>query len=89
MEIQFLGAAKVVTGSNILVKTESCNLLLDCGLYQGSAELEELNRQDFSYDPSTIDYVFLTHAHVDHSARIPKTGQGRFSRQNLLNPGNF
>ncbi len=72
MEIQFLGAAKVVTGSNILIKTEFCNILLDCGLFQGSDELEELNRQDFAYDPSSIDYLFLTHAHVDHSARIPK-----------------
>ncbi|SFH53575.1 metallo-beta-lactamase family protein [Tindallia magadiensis] len=72
MEIQFLGAAKVVTGSNVLIKTKACNVLLDCGLYQGSNELEELNRQDFPYDPSSIDYLFLTHSHVDHSARIPK-----------------
>ncbi len=72
MEIQFLGAAQVVTGSNILIKTKACNLLIDCGLYQGSNELEAMNFKAFDYDPSTIDYLFLTHAHVDHSARIPK-----------------
>ena len=72
MEIKFLGAAQVVTGSNILVKTKACNLLIDCGLYQGSSELEAMNFKAFDYDPSTIDYLFLTHAHVDHSARIPK-----------------
>ncbi len=72
MEIKFLGAAQVVTGSNILIRTKSCNLLIDCGLYQGSDELEAMNYKAFDYDPSTIDYLFLTHAHVDHSARIPK-----------------
>lgn len=72
MEIQFLGAAQVVTGSNVLIRTKSCHLLLDCGLYQGSDELEALNSQPFAYDPKEIDYLFLTHAHVDHSARIPK-----------------
>lgn len=72
MEIKFLGAAQVVTGSNILIKTRACNVLIDCGLYQGSSELEAMNFDAFDYDPSTIDYLFLTHAHVDHSARIPK-----------------
>jgi metallo-beta-lactamase family protein len=72
MEIQFLGAAKVVTGSNVLIKTKSSTLLLDCGMYQGSSELEALNHEPFAYDASSIDYVFLTHAHIDHSARIPK-----------------
>lgn len=72
MEMQFLGAAKVVTGTNILIKTSACHLLIDCGLYQGSEELEALNSKPFEYDPTVIDYLFLTHAHVDHSARIPK-----------------
>ncbi|MEN1761920.1 MBL fold metallo-hydrolase [Anoxynatronum sibiricum] len=71
MEIRFLGAAQVVTGSNILIETKSRRFLIDCGLFQGSSELETLNRKPFTYDPATIDYLFLTHAHIDHSARIP------------------
>ncbi|MDW7670897.1 MAG: MBL fold metallo-hydrolase [Bacillota bacterium] len=79
MEIQFLGAAQVVTGSNFLIRTKYCNMLVDCGLYQGSDELEALNSQPFTYDPAEIDYLFLTHAHVDHSARIPKLVKEGFS----------
>ena len=71
MEIHFLGAAQVVTGSNILIETKSSRMLIDCGLFQGSNELEALNRKPFTYDPASINYLFLTHAHVDHSARIP------------------
>lgn len=72
MDIHFLGAAKIVTGSNILIKTDKYNILLDCGLFQGSEELERLNYEDFSYNPSDIDYLILSHAHIDHSGRIPK-----------------
>ena len=79
MDIQFLGAAQVVTGSNILIQTKSCRILLDCGLYQGSEELEKMNEDPFPYNPEEIDYVFLTHTHVDHSARIPKLVKEGFS----------
>ena len=72
MNIQFLGAAKVVTGSNILINTKDYNLLIDCGLFQGSEELEKLNREPFKFDPTEIDFMFLSHAHIDHSGRIPK-----------------
>ena len=72
MNIQFLGAAKVVTGSCFLVTTEKNKLLIDCGLFQGREELEKLNYEDFSFNPTDIDFVLLTHAHIDHSGRIPK-----------------
>lgn len=72
MNIQFLGAAKVVTGSNILITTENYKLLIDCGLFQGSEELEKLNREPFKYNPEEIDFMLLSHAHIDHSGRIPK-----------------
>lgn len=72
MEIQFLGAAKVVTGSNILISTGKYKILLDCGLFQGSKDLENLNYQAFPFNPSEIDFLLLSHAHIDHSGRIPK-----------------
>ncbi len=72
MEIYFLGAAKIVTGSNILIKTNKYNILLDCGMFQGSEELESLNYEKFSYNSAEIDYLILSHAHIDHSGRIPK-----------------
>ncbi|WP_235601440.1 MBL fold metallo-hydrolase [Tissierella sp. P1] len=72
MDIQFYGAAKMVTGSNYLVKTEKYNILVDCGMFQGNEEMEKLNYNDFPYNPSEIDFLILTHAHIDHSGRIPK-----------------
>ena len=72
MDIQFLGAAKMVTGSNYLIKMEKYKILVDCGLFQGNNEKEEMNFEKFAFDPSTIDYLILTHAHIDHSGRIPK-----------------
>ncbi|SNR97058.1 metallo-beta-lactamase family protein [Anaerovirgula multivorans] len=72
MEIQFLGAAKVVTGSNILISTGKYKILLDCGLFQGSKDLEALNYEDFPFNPKDIDFLLLSHTHIDHSGRIPK-----------------
>ncbi len=72
MKIQFLGAAKVVTGSNILITSNKYKILLDCGLFQGSEDLEALNKNDFNFNPAEIDFLLLSHSHIDHSGRIPK-----------------
>ena len=72
MKITFLGATKIVTGSNFLVEAAGKKFLVDCGLYQGKAELEEHNYREFDYNPAEIDFMLLTHAHIDHSGRIPK-----------------
>ncbi|MEW5791357.1 MAG: MBL fold metallo-hydrolase RNA specificity domain-containing protein [Pseudomonadota bacterium] len=71
MEIQFLGAAREVTGSCYLIHAGGRRILVDCGLIQGSAADEVRNREPFPFDPTRIDAVVLSHAHLDHSGRIP------------------
>lgn len=71
MEIGFYGAAQTVTGSQHLIRVNGNNILLDCGLYQGKrAESYERNL-NFPFDPTTIDVVVLSHAHIDHSGNLP------------------
>ncbi len=72
MKITFLGATKTVTGSNFLLEAAGKKIIIDCGLYQGKALEERENFEDFAYDVHDIDFMLLTHAHVDHSGRIPK-----------------
>lgn len=72
MKITFLGATKTVTGSNYLVEAAGKKFLVDCGMYQGHGEVEEKNYDDFLFDVHEIDFMLLTHAHIDHSGRIPK-----------------
>ena len=72
MNITFLGATKTVTGSNFLLEGAGKKIIVDCGLYQGKATEERENFIDFPYNVNEIDYMLLTHAHIDHSGRIPK-----------------
>ena len=72
MKITFLGATKTVTGSNFLVEAAGRKFLVDCGMYQGHGNIEEKNFDDFMFDVNEIDFMLLTHAHIDHSGRIPK-----------------
>ena len=71
IEVEFLGATGEVTGSCHLVTVGRHKILLDCGLIQGRAEDEARNRQAFPFDPAAIDVVVLSHAHIDHSGRLP------------------
>jgi metallo-beta-lactamase family protein len=70
-KLTFLGAAGTVTGSKYLVETSGKRLLIDCGIFQGSNELSDRNYKPLSIDPRSIDYVVLTHAHLDHTGWLP------------------
>ncbi|MBV2185822.1 MAG: MBL fold metallo-hydrolase [Rhizobium sp.] len=72
MKLTVLGAAREVTGSCYLVETRSMRFLVDCGMLQGGREADSRNRQPFAFDPATLDFVLLTHAHIDHSGMLPK-----------------
>ena len=72
MKITFLGATKTVTGSNFLVEAAGKKFLVDCGMYQGKVTHDLENTDPFLYDVHDIDFMILTHAHIDHSGRIPK-----------------
>jgi len=71
MQIEFHGAARNVTGSCYLIEVAGNRVLVDCGLYQGRKEMIEENAEPFGFDPRSIDYVLLTHAHLDHCGRLP------------------
>ncbi len=71
LKIQFLGAAGEVTGSCHLLTVGRHKVLLDCGLIQGGRNDEARNREPFPFDPKSIDAVVLSHAHIDHSGRLP------------------
>ncbi|MEN6462503.1 MAG: MBL fold metallo-hydrolase [Syntrophomonas sp.] len=72
MKLKFLGATKTVTGSFFVLDTERTRFAVDCGLCQGSKEIKTRNYQEFVVDPKSIDFLILTHAHIDHSGLIPK-----------------
>jgi metallo-beta-lactamase family protein len=71
-KITFLGAAGTVTGSKYLVEAGGKRLLVDCGLFEGSKELKQRNWEALPIDPATIDWVLLTHAHIDHTGYLPR-----------------
>jgi metallo-beta-lactamase family protein len=71
-KLTFYGATEIVTGSAYLLETSNAKILLECGLVQGSREDEQANAQAFPFDPRSLDAVVLSHAHLDHSGRLPK-----------------
>ncbi|MCW8916215.1 MAG: MBL fold metallo-hydrolase [Magnetovibrio sp.] len=81
IECKFLGAAGTVTGSCYLITHPGGKFLVDCGLFQGSKSVRALNYPAFSFQPSEIDFVVLTHAHVDHSGLVPKLVKSGFQNK--------
>ena len=71
MQIQFIGAAQTVTGSQHLLSINGKNILLDCGLFQGRRKDAFEKNKNFKFDPKEVDALILSHAHIDHSGNIP------------------
>ena len=69
--LQFLGATEQVTGSLYLLRTTKHTIMLECGLVQGGRKAEESNGEPFPFAVDEIDAVVLSHAHIDHSGRLP------------------
>jgi metallo-beta-lactamase family protein len=78
MKLTFLGASRQVTGSQFLVESGTTRFLVDCGLNQGEDDRAEINREPFGFDPRTLDFMVLTHAHLDHCGLIPRLFQEGF-----------
>ena len=72
MKLTFIGAAQEVTGSCFLIEAEGVRFLVDCGMFQGGREARERNLNPWPFDPRQIDFVVLTHAHIDHSGLLPR-----------------
>ena len=71
MKFWFYGSAKEVTGSNMILEAAGKKVMIDCGLFQGSSATKAKNFEELKYNVNDIDYVLLTHSHIDHSGRIP------------------
>ena len=71
MKLKFLGGARTVTGSCFYMECNNLKFLVECGMYQGE-DAEEINKAAFDFNPKEIDYVFVTHAHLDHSGMLPR-----------------
>ncbi|MEV7179061.1 MBL fold metallo-hydrolase [Kitasatospora sp. NPDC093679] len=84
--LTFLGGVGTVTGSKFLVETDHARLMVDCGLFQGLAELRRRNRRPLPLDPADIDAVVLTHAHLDHCGYLPRLVRDGFRGPVLTTP---
>jgi metallo-beta-lactamase family protein len=84
-KLTFLGAAGCVTGSKHLVEAGGKRLLIDCGLFQGDREMRQRNWEPLPVDPGSIDWVVLTHAHIDHTGYLPRLVRDGFRGPILAN----
>jgi glyoxylase-like metal-dependent hydrolase (beta-lactamase superfamily II) len=80
LTLHFFGAAGCVTGACMMLRSERATILVDCGMFQGPKTLKALNYSAFPFEPTELDAVLLTHAHVDHSGLLPKLVLAGFDR---------
>lgn len=85
MKIQFLGSIRTVTGACFYLRINGINALVDCGMNQG-ADANKLNRRPFEFNPAEIDYLFLTHSHIDHIGLVPRLIKDGFKGKIIATP---
>lgn len=78
MKISFIGAARSVTGSRHVVESGKTRILLDCGMFQGRRDQARERNRHLGFDPTSVDAVCLSHAHIDHSGALPMLAKGGF-----------
>jgi len=86
MKITFLGAAQGVTGSCYILETGGRRFSVDCGMHQGNAEIEKRNFTLDNYRPSALDFILVTHAHIDHIGLLPRVVAGGFKKKIYATP---
>lgn len=86
MHVTFCGAAETVTGSCHLIEASGKRILVDCGMFQGERSLRQRNREPFPFEPSSIDCLVLSHAHLDHCGLVPKLVRDGFRGEILCTP---
>ena len=79
MKVQLLGAAQTVTGSCYVIEANKVRFAIDCGMHQGNAEIEKRNLHTAAYKASELDFILLTHAHIDHSGLLPRMAKENFT----------
>ena len=86
MKVQFIGAAQTVTGSKTYIETKKCSALIDCGMYQGIKSIVDKNHSLISFDVTRLDYIILTHGHLDHCGLIPRYYKEGFRGRIICSP---
>jgi metallo-beta-lactamase family protein len=86
MKVTFLGAARTVTGSCYMVEAAGARFAIDCGMHQGNKAIEERNRNTEIYQPGKIDFILLTHAHIDHSGLLPRLVRNGYDKPVYCTP---
>ncbi len=79
LKLFFYGGVGATTGANIMLEYEGKKILVDCGLLQGSKQAEHKNFEPFAYDPASVDFLLITHAHMDHIGRVAKLVRDGFA----------